>query len=96
MDQPDLHEMAATVRALRGGLDDLNEAIDDAYSAALGEWEADDDDAPIEGTASGDDPSHFESARKHVNEARGSMLAVEEVLATAQGYRDFNGADVPS
>lgn len=88
MDKPDLHELAANVVAVRGALDDLVLAIDNGMSAALGEWDEERDEA-IEGTGSGDDPMHFESARKHLNAARGELAAVEDILATVQGHRDF-------
>lgn len=89
MDKPDLHELATRTSTLRDALGDLVVALDDAYGAALGEWENEDDDEPIEGTASGDDATYFETARKHANEARRELIAVEELVATVQGYRDF-------
>lgn len=90
MDKPDLHVLAARTESIYDALGDLVTALDEAENAAFGEYEADDDDQPIEGTASGDPPRYFEKARGEITNARNSVAQCQEMIATVQGFRDFS------
>lgn len=92
MDRPDLAEMASRARTLADAVDEFREAIDEAYTAALGEHDSETDEPIVE--PSGDDPELYEQATKRAGNARFELSQILEILATQQGYRHFEDAGV--
>ena len=88
MERPDLHALATTTREISAALGDLRTALDEAENAALGEWDESTETA-VEGTGTGDDAAFFKQARGKVITASIALGEIQDILATVQGYRDF-------
>jgi hypothetical protein len=92
MERTDLAELATRGRTLADAIREYQNTLEEAFDAALGE---EDDDTGEEITpGNGDD---FELLREAVDKAAKARFNLHEVigiLATQQGYRDFEDQGV--
>lgn len=91
MNKPDLHVIVGRIEAVRTDLSALDDAIEAAYQASLGEYDETTEDS-VPGTASGDMPEVFEAAKAKVGDARAALQNVTVTMAEQQGLREFEAA----
>lgn len=93
-DRPDLAHLAARARTLVDALNEYAETLAEASEAALGECDPETEEETVPGN--GDTVEFYDQARKKVVDVRLGMTGVIDLLATQQGYREFEaqGVDV--
>lgn len=91
-DRTDLADLATRAKTLAEALSEFSEVLVDAYNAALGEEDPETHEETVPGN--GDDPKYFETAKEKVSRARLEMNGIIDLLATQQGYRDFEDQGV--